>query len=703
MPNPSTREQHNLEFLLENINGISFEFDLSSKRFSYVSKSAEHLLGYPLQQWSDLDSWGAMIYPDDRNESMAYCANEIQKENDHVMQYRMIKADGDVIWVMDIVTLRRDEQGHITSLIGLILDNTGLKTAQLKLEQEHSFLQSVVDNIRDPIMVINPDYVVELSNIASKDHHVMAYVQDPSAPKCYEISHHRDTPCDGTDHPCPLKAVMQSHESEVVVHNHPDRNGNDRFFELVCSPIFDKNKKFIGIVESSRDISQHIEATLKLKQQRELLTYQAHYDTLTQLPNRSLFHDRLQMGIAKSKRNRTKLALFFIDLDHFKQINDTLGHTYGDEALKEAAKRLASVLRAQDTLARLGGDEFTVIMDELHTPQDSSKLAQKLLDQFKKPFRLNTHDFYLSCSIGISIYPNDDTSASNLLKYADNAMYKAKDEGRNNFQFYSRELTEKAFERIVLETSLRQAIKNEEFILYYQPLFNGSSQEIIGLEALIRWNHHSLGIVSPAKFIPLAEETGLIVDVDHWVMRTAMRQIKQWYDAGLNPGKLSLNLAIKNLESSDFVQRLTTMLKQENFDAAWLKLEVLERDVMRKPEENILKLQKIHNLGVALAIDDFGTGQSSLTYLKRFPIDQLKIDQSFVRDVPHDEEDKAIVQAVIALAKALKLDTVAEGVEKLEQLDFLLENGCYNIQGYYFSRPLPDDTMHEMLLNVVPS
>jgi len=703
MPNLSTQKQHNLEFLLENINGISFEFDLSTNRFSYVSKSAEHLLGYPIWQWSDLDSWGAMIHPDDRQKSMAYCANETQKEKDHVMQYRMIKADGDVIWVMDIVTLKRDKNGRAISLFGLILDNTSLKTAQLKLEQEHSFLQSVVDNVRDPIMVINADYVVELSNIASKDHHLMAYVQDPSAPKCYEISHHRNTPCDGMDHPCPLKAVMQSHETEVVVHNHPDQNGNEKFFELVCSPIFDKNKEFIGIVESSRDISQHIETTLKLKEQRELLTYQAHYDSLTQLPNRTLFHDRLQMAIEKSKRNRTNFALFFIDLDHFKQINDTLGHTYGDGALKEAAKRLTSVLRAQDTLARLGGDEFTVIMDELHTPQDSSKLAQKLLDQFKKPFRLNTHDFYLSCSIGISIYPNDDTSASNLLKFADNAMYKAKDEGRNNFQFYSKDMTEKAFERIVLETSLRQAIKNEEFILYYQPLFNGTSQDIIGLEALIRWKHHSLGIVSPAKFIPLAEETGLIVDVDHWVMRTAMRQIKQWYDAGLKPGKLSLNLAIKNLESSDFIQRLTTMLKQENFDPTWLKLEVLERDVMRKPEENILKLQQIHNLGVALAIDDFGTGQSSLTYLKRFPIDQLKIDQSFVRDVPHDEEDKAIVQAVIALAKALKLDTVAEGVEKLEQLDFLLENGCYNIQGYYFSMPLPDDTMHDMLLKVVPS
>jgi diguanylate cyclase (GGDEF)-like protein/PAS domain S-box-containing protein len=697
MPNTSAPKQHNLEFLLENINGISFEYDLIGDRFTYVSTHTRRLLGYPPQQWTDLNSWAAMIHPDDRKETMAYCVNETQKEKDHVMQYRMIKADGDVVWVMDIVTLNRDEQGRPQSLFGLILDNTRLKTTQIRLEQEHSFLQSVIDNIRDPIIVINTDYVVELSNKASKEHHSNTFIKDPDAPKCYEISHYRDSPCDGSDHPCPLKAVMKSHQSEVVVHNHPDHHGKDRYFELVCSPIFDKNNNFIGIIESSRDISLHIETTQKLQEQRELLTHQAHYDSLTQLPNRTLFHDRLQMSIEKCKRHSSKLALFFIDLDHFKQINDTLGHAYGDEALKEAAKRLTSVLRAQDTLARLGGDEFTIIIDELHLAQDSSKLAQKLLDQFSMPFRLNTHDFYLSCSIGISIYPDDDTSASNLLKYADNAMYKAKDEGRNNFQFYSREMTEKAFERIVLETSLRQAIKNEEFVLYYQPLFNGQSQKIVGLEALIRWQHYSLGIVSPAKFIPLAEETGLIIDIDNWVMRTAMRQIKLWYDEGLRPGKLSLNLAIKNLESPEFVSQLTSTLSEEHFDAQWLKLEVLERDVMRKPEENILKLQQIHNLGVALAIDDFGTGQSSLTYLKRFPIDQLKIDQSFVREIPHDEEDKAIVQAVIALAKALNLDTVAEGVEKQKQLEFLLENGCENIQGYYFSPPLPRDAMHELL------
>jgi EAL domain-containing protein (putative c-di-GMP-specific phosphodiesterase class I) len=276
-------------------------------------------------------------------------------------------------------------------------------------------------------------------------------------------------------------------------------------------------------------------------------------------------------------------------------------------------------------------------------------------------------------------------------------MYKAKDSGRDNFQFYTKEMTKIAFDRIMLESNIRQAIKNEEFVVFYQPQYNAKTNKIIGMEALIRWHHPSMGMIQPSNFIPLAEDSGLIVDIDRWVMKKAMSEVQGWYDEGLNPGVLSLNLAIKQLESETFMQVLQNTIKETSFDASKLKLEILERDAMNNPEENIEKLNTLHDLGIKLAIDDFGTGQSSLTYLKRFPLDQLKIDQSFVKYITKDEEDDAIVKAVIALANALKLDIIAEGVETKEQLEFLVANGCDNIQGYYYSKPTDANSMKKLL------
>jgi len=508
-------------------------------------------------------------------------------------------------------------------------------------------------------------------------------------------------------HPDDLKQTMQ-YFRKIIGDNEEYSQGSHRLRKKDGSYIwilyntrmfFNNKNKAVRILGTHIDITKEKNMQEELTKQKDSLHYQAHHDSLTKLPNRTLFQDRLEQGLEYSKRNNKKLALFFIDLDHFKEINDSLGHEYGDKILIEVSSRLLEVLREEDTLARLGGDEFTVIVKDLNEAQNASLLAQKIIEVLKEPIIIDEHTLYVSCSVGISLYPNDGISAQNLLKYADAAMYKAKDSGRNDFQFYSSEMTELAFERVVMEASLREAIKNNEFIVYYQPQVDARENKIIGMEALVRWKHPTMGIVSPSKFIPLAELTGLIINIDRYVMQNAMKQIVKWYKMGLNPGKLSINLSIKQLEKEECIPVLKSMLKDFKCKSEWLELEVTEGQIMKNPEEAIITLTQISELGINLAIDDFGTGYSSLSYLKKFPISKLKIDQSFVRDLPYDEEDVAISKAVIALGKSLNLKLIAEGVETKEQKEFLLENGCDNIQGYFYAKPMPAYDMEKFLVN----
>lgn len=435
----------------------------------------------------------------------------------------------------------------------------------------------------------------------------------------------------------------------------------------------------------------------EIKGHEDQLQKMAHYDTLTGLPNRVLFNDRLQRAIETAKIDQKKVALLFIDLDRFKEINDSFGHNAGDEILKTVSKRLQKVIGEDGTISRLGGDEFSIILEEIEEVEEVSFIANKILNVLSQEIMLEDNALYISSSIGISMFPGDGGSSQNLLKYADSAMYKAKDEGRNNFQYYNTSMTELAFERVVMEASLRIALKEEEFVVYYQPQVDGRTDTIIGMEALVRWNHSSLGLVSPDRFISLAESTGIIVQLDRIVMKTAMRQLSQWYEKGLNPGVLAMNLSVKQLKEEDFIEKLKSLLEDTKCKPEWIELEVTEGQIMTNPEEAIKVLKGINNLGIKLAIDDFGTGYSSLAYLKKLPIDKLKIDQAFVRDLPDDEEDSAITKAVIALAQSLNLRVIAEGVETKEQRDFLVTNGCNNIQGYFYSPPMPAIEMEKVL------
>ncbi len=655
------------------------------------------LLGYTDQE--AIGQHVSILYREEDIKELNNSINILLKTGEYNADLYLVKKSKEIMPVSLSLSLLKDEHGIPISMVGYSQDITIRKKAEEELKEQHKYLQSIIDGIDDPIMVIKEDYTVELMNNTLRESTQHITIADPSSPKCYEISHHRSTPCDGFEHPCPLRDVLETNEHITVIHNHDNANGENRYIELSASPLFDKEKNCIGIIESARDITEHLEVQGELKKQKNILNHQAHHDALTGLPNRVLFNDRLIQAIEKGKRNKSKVALLFIDLDHFKEINDSLGHAVGDEILKIVTSRLRKTIRKEDTVARLGGDEFTVILEDIRQAQDASFISNNILKVLSKSIKINENILYVSSSIGISIYPDDGASAQNLLKFADSAMYKAKDEGRNNFQYYSSEMTELAFERIVMEASLRAALENKEFVVYFQAQVNAQTNKLIGMEALVRWQHPTIGLITPDKFIPLAESTDLIIELDKYVMKTAMKQIASWYKAGYNPGVLAMNLSVKQLQKQDFILIFKKLMKETKAQAEWLELEVTEGQIMKNPEEAIKTLKQISNLGIELAIDDFGTGYSSLAYLKKLPIDKLKIDQAFVKDLPDDEEDAGITKAVIALATSLNLRVIAEGVETQAQRDFLLKNGCNNIQGYFYAKPMPAEEFELILQN----
>ncbi|WP_304546177.1 bifunctional diguanylate cyclase/phosphodiesterase [Sulfurimonas microaerophilic] len=428
-----------------------------------------------------------------------------------------------------------------------------------------------------------------------------------------------------------------------------------------------------------------------------LLQHQAQYDALTDLPNRVLFLDRLEQSIKSTLRTKEKFAVLFIDLDHFKEINDSFGHDFGDKLLIIVGEYIESIVRESDSVARMGGDEFTVLLNDLHNENDIINILQKIMQLFTKPFVIAHRQFYVTCSIGIALYPLHGKTPEELLKNADAAMYKAKDKGRNTYQFYTNDMTEKAYERITLETQLREAIVNREFEVYFQPQVNINDNKIIGMEALIRWNHPEVGLVPPGKFIPLAEDTGLIVEIDRQVMQDAMKQFQEWIDLGLEVGILSINLSMIQLNHEDFIDFVKTTIKNTGISTENLMFEVTETQVMKNPKQAIIMLQQLKDIGIKLAIDDFGTGHSSLSYIKKLPIDKLKIDQSFVMDALVDKDDRELTRAIISIANSLNLEVIAEGVETKEQAEFLVKNGCVEAQGYFYYKPLDVITLTKIL------
>jgi diguanylate cyclase (GGDEF)-like protein/PAS domain S-box-containing protein len=428
-----------------------------------------------------------------------------------------------------------------------------------------------------------------------------------------------------------------------------------------------------------------------LKESEANLLYLSGHDTLTDLPNRHLFQERLALALTESKERDGRVCVMLLDLDRFKVVNETLGHDKGDDLLVRVGRRLSKCLSQPSTLGRMGGDEFGVIIPRFNHSQDAARIAHDMLESLKTPFPIDGEDmeFFIGASIGIGLSPTDGEDVKTLLKNADAAMYHAKEQGRNNFQFYRDDLNTASMARMLMESSLRSALEKEEFVLYYQPQMDLASGKLVGAEALIRWIHPMQGIISPGEFIPLAEETGLIVPMGEWALRTACRQMKKWTKAGLPSLRVAVNLSGIQFKQPDFTDVVFKITQETGIEHRWLELELTESIAMGDVEETFHKLNTLAKNDIPLAIDDFGTGFSSLSYLKRFPFGTLKIDRSFVRNCPEDIEDAAVVRTIIGLAKSLGLTVIAEGVEEKVQLEFLRDHGCNEIQGYLYSRPIP--------------
>ena len=438
---------------------------------------------------------------------------------------------------------------------------------------------------------------------------------------------------------------------------------------------------------------------IERKRSEERLTYLAQYDPLTGLPNRSLFRERLTRTLQLASRRQELAALIFLDLDHFKDINDTLGHDAGDELLINVAERLKHCVRAEDTVARLGGDEFTIILGRINHQEEAATVAQKIIDAMSHPVALKNNEVFVTASLGIATYPDCGVNPEILTKNADTALYSAKDQGRSNYKFYEAHMNTAVSERMMMINDLRHAVQREEFLLYYQPKLSATRNEVIGMEALLRWDHPATGIMLPTRFVPLLEETGLIIPVGKWVLRTACQQNHDWINAGLPPVPISVNISARQFHQKRLVNTVADILDETGLDPRYLELEITESALLENAASACETLQALHNLGVQLAIDDFGIGYSSLHYLKQFPINTLKMDRTFIKGIVSDADDAAIVEAIIKLGHSLRLKVVAEGVETEKQLTYLQNHGCDEVQGFYFSRPIPSGNCEQWLLN----
>jgi len=681
-----------IELALVGSNTSIIDWDLITNEF-FISENGKKLLGYSEENFpNDINIWRKFVHPDDK-EALLRSLEEHFKHKKEIYEHthRLRHKDGHYIWILARASIFYNENGDATRFIGTRTDISSTKKIEEKLAEKNKILEES----QRLAHIGSWKYHIDEDRLTWSQELYRIFNMQKEETLSYRLFREAIHPDDRERVEILFEQSIKEHTPYTVTYRILLQDNQVKYIKEKCETNYVEHKNIsIGTVQ---DITEQKVLENRLQQQKDDLAYLAHHDTLTGLPNRVLFMDRLEYAIKKSKRSQRSFAVLFLDLDHFKAINDSLGHNVGDEVLCQVSSRFSNILRQDDTLARLSGDEFTIIMNDLKEEEHASILALKIIDSLSTPITANGHTLYISCSIGISIYPTDGLIAQDLLKYADAAMYKAKDEGRNNFQFYSAEMTEHALERVSLETKLRNAITTNQFEVYFQPQVNGAENRLVGMEALVRWNHPTDGLISPAKFIPLAESTGLIIKLDYFVMKSAMQQFKVWYDKGLSPGTLSLNLSVKQLQQKDFFDILQRLLDETGCRAEWLELEITESEIMKNPEEAITILVKINELGIGLAIDDFGTGYSSLSYLKRLPVNKLKIDQSFVRDLPEDEEDAAITKAIIALGQSLNLKVIAEGVETEEQKEFLVTQKCLNIQGYYYSKPVRAQQIEEFL------
>ncbi len=576
----------------------------------------------------------------------------------------------------------KDPNGNIQAVMGVANDITELH----QIETQMRILSSALEQTADLVLITNIDGVIEYVNPAFES--TTGYSREDiigTKPNLLRSGKHEP---EFYQHL--WETILRGDVfSEVFINARKD--GSIFYEEKHITPIRNQQNKITHFVSTGKDISERMRV-------QERLHYMAHHDALTKLPNRNLFMDRLRQAMARARWHKRLIAVMFIDLDRFKTINDSLGHSVGDQLLIQLTQRLSSGVRAGDTIARFGGDEFAILLDDIASEKDISQLAKKILDTMITPFVIEGRDLFMTASIGVSIFPNDGEDADTLLRNADVAMYRAKDLGRNNYQFYSNEMSARAFERLTLENSLRHALKRMEFSLLYQPQMEIKNRRIVGVEALLRWQHPELGQILPSDFVPLLEETGLIDQVGEWVLQTALNQTAQWHAAGHDFLKVSINLSGRQFNNPNFITSLKSIVQNTGLNQNLIELELTESMLMRNASKTISALNNLHQFGISIAVDDFGTGYSSLNYLRRFPISTLKIDRSFIRDVIDDTDDRAITTAMIVMAQSLNLVVIAEGVETEAQINFLQSLDCHQVQGNICSAPVTANVISKMLL-----
>lgn len=602
---------------------------------------------------------------------------------------RFLRADGSIVWArLNAAAMRDGEQlrGHVQ----IVEDISERKAAEDALFEEKERAQVTLNSIGDAVLTTNlPGNVTYLNLVAeamtgwSLENALGRPLTDVF--KIVNGETRQDAPNPAQLAISENRTVGLAAESVLV-----RRDGVESPIEDSAAPIHNRDGQVAGAVIVFHDVSESRAMALKM-------AHLAQHDFLTGLLNRMLLTERLSRAIGQARRHSKRVALMFLDLDYFKHINDSLGHTIGDLLLQLVAERLKLCIRDTDTVCRQGGDEFVVLLTEIEQTQDAAPIAEKLLTAFAEPCLIGGHELHVTLSIGIAIYPDDGQDADEVMKNADTAMYHAKANGRNNYQFFTTEMNTRAVQRLFIEGNLRRALKQGEFLLYYQPKIDLSSGLMIGSEALIRWQDPEHGLIYPNQFVPIAEESGLIVPIGSWVLREACRQVRAWQDSGLLVVPVSVNISAVEFRHKHFIEGVAQILKETGMLPGHLELELTESILMQDAKSSESVLESLKAMGMQLAIDDFGTGYSSLSYLKRFPINTLKIDQSFVRDIVDDVDDASIVSAMIAMGKNLKQRVIAEGVETEAQLAFLRSLHCDEGQGFLFGHPLPADEFERLL------
>lgn len=664
---------------------LLYDYELSSGHINWVG-ATRAITGYAPDELAefDIERWESHLHPRDRDAVLAHLENARAERGQFHIEYRFRTREGDYHDIEDRGAFLLDAGGEPVRMLGTMSDVTERK----RIERRLRLTANALEHMAEGLVIQDADLKIVQVNrsFTSITGYRAEEVLGTSMSLLYSPRHDERFKER-------VRAVVRKrgHWRGEVWHRR--KSGESYPVLLSLSAVYDDHGQLTHYISVFSDISQY-------KHYEERLTFLAHHDPLTGLPNRTMFEERVQQAINDAQRAGTQFAVLFVDLDHFKTINDSLGHAVGDDLLKQVAARLRRWVRESDTVARQGGDEFTILLSEIREPENACVVAHKILDAMTAPFTESGSELFSAASIGISCYPTSGRDVATLMKSADAAMYEAKKAGRNTYKLFSSDMNAEALQNLVMANSLRQALERDQFMLYYQPFVNLESGEVTGVEALLRWKHPELGFTEPGRFIGLAEETGVIDRIGEWVLDTACEQMKTWRTEGRDPGRVAVNLSARQFDQSNLLKQILRALERSGLAPGQLTLEITESMLMQNPARTGRMLSRLSDIGVGIAIDDFGTGYSSLGYLKHFPIDCLKIDKSFVQGLPRDQDDAAITRTIIAMASSLGIKVIAEGVETEAQRRFLMEEGCRQGQGFLFVKPLAPQSLTPVLRRV---